>query len=111
LPRYGSNVLLIPEHDIGVFAFAHRTYAPAALVVRQASARLYETGALKAVNKRGSDALVRIEQAVAKIYASGSVTAEPSGAHGKFAVGSFGGKTGQGIAGSARATRRMPGAK
>lgn len=77
LPGYGSNVQLIPEHDIGVFAFANRTYAPAADVVRQASARLYDTGALKAVNKRRSDALVRIGQAVAKIYAAGSVTAEP----------------------------------
>lgn len=77
LPGYGSNVLLIPEHDIGIFAFANRTYAPASLVVKQAAARLYDTGLLKAVNKRGSDALVRIEQAVAKIYASGSVTAEP----------------------------------
>jgi hypothetical protein len=53
------------------------TYAPATLVVRQASARLYDSGALKAANKRGSDALVRIEQAVARIYAAGSVTAEP----------------------------------
>jgi hypothetical protein len=70
-------VLLIPEYDVGVFAFANRTYAPAALLVRQASARLDDTGALKAVNKRGNDALVRIEQAVAKIYAAGSVTAEP----------------------------------
>jgi serine-type D-Ala-D-Ala carboxypeptidase/endopeptidase len=75
-PATDPTCLLIPEHDIGGFAFANRTYAPAALVVRQASARLYDTGALKAVHQRGSDA-VRIEQAVAKIYASGSVTAEP----------------------------------
>ena len=26
-PGYGSNLLLLPEHDIGVFIFANRTYA------------------------------------------------------------------------------------
>jgi hypothetical protein len=62
IARLRINVLLIPEHDIGVFAFANRTYAPAALVVRQASARLYDTGTLKAVSQRGSDALVRIDR-------------------------------------------------
>lgn len=77
LPGYGSYMLVIPEYDIGLFAFANRTYAPASVVVKQAAARLYDSGAMQKVTVRRSSALTRIEQAVAQMYAAGSVNAIP----------------------------------
>lgn len=78
LPGYGSYMLVIPEYDIGFFAFANRTYAPASLVVRQAAARLYDTGALQKVTLSRNDTLTRVEQVVAQIYAAGSINAAPA---------------------------------
>ncbi len=43
-PGYGSNVLLLPDAGIGVFAFASRTYAGPAATVKQASLELAKAG-------------------------------------------------------------------
>ena len=44
LPGYGSNVLFIPGRNLGVFAFANRTYAPASRAVREAANQLANSG-------------------------------------------------------------------
>jgi D-alanyl-D-alanine-carboxypeptidase/D-alanyl-D-alanine-endopeptidase len=79
LPGYGSNVLLLPEYDVGLFAFANRTYAPTRTVVRRAAARLKDLGVISAARREPSDALRQAEAAVTKIYDASSVrAAEPS---------------------------------
>jgi D-alanyl-D-alanine-carboxypeptidase/D-alanyl-D-alanine-endopeptidase len=75
LPGYGSNVLLLPEYDVGLFAFANRTYAPARVAVRRAAARLKDLGVIAPVRREPSDALRQAEAAVTKIYEASSVRA------------------------------------
>jgi serine-type D-Ala-D-Ala carboxypeptidase/endopeptidase len=77
LPGYGSNVLLLPDYDVGIFAFANRTYTPASAVVQRAAARLYDAGVLKKRSIAPSEALERAQEVVAKIYAAGAVRAVP----------------------------------
>jgi D-alanyl-D-alanine-carboxypeptidase/D-alanyl-D-alanine-endopeptidase len=77
LPGYGSNVLFLPERGIAVFAFANRTYAPAALVVRAASHKLVRSGHFPAREPALSPALQTMLDAALRIYARGDVLAEP----------------------------------
>lgn len=75
LPGYGSNVLFFPEYDLGIFAFANRTYARAEIAVKKAAATLYDSGALQARTLQASDALRAADNLVTQIYSAGSVTA------------------------------------
>lgn len=77
LPGYGSNVLYFPEYDLGIFAFANRTYARAEVVVKKAAARLYDSGSLQARALQASEALMATDNLVTRIYSAGSVTAVP----------------------------------
>ena len=43
-PGYGSYVLLLPDHDIGIFAFANRTYAGPAGVAWDIAIALQKSG-------------------------------------------------------------------
>lgn len=75
LPGYGSNVLLLPQRGVGVFAFANRTYAPASLVVRDAATLLVKSGAFPVRAAPVSPALREMAEAAARIYAAGDVEA------------------------------------
>lgn len=75
LPGYGSNVLMLPERGIGVFAFANRTYAPASLVVREAAIALVKSGAFPPRTVPPSAGVQAMAAAAAKIYAAGDVLA------------------------------------
>lgn len=75
LPGYGSNVLLLPQRGVGVFAFANRTYAPASLVVRDAATLLVTSGAFPVRAAAPSPALLQMAEAAAQIYAAGDVEA------------------------------------
>jgi CubicO group peptidase (beta-lactamase class C family) len=43
-PGYGSFMLLLPEHDIGIFAFANRTYAGPSVMVWDIAMELRKSG-------------------------------------------------------------------
>jgi CubicO group peptidase (beta-lactamase class C family) len=73
LPGYGSNVVFLPEHGMGVFAFANRTYAPAAAAVRDAATRLVQSQAFPRRELPPSAPLQAMAAQVARVYAAGDV--------------------------------------
>lgn len=73
LPGYGSNVVFLPEHGMGVFAFANRTYAPMAATVREAATRLVQSRVFPAREPATSAALQAAAAAVKRMYDSGNV--------------------------------------
>jgi CubicO group peptidase (beta-lactamase class C family) len=77
LPGYGSNVLLLPERDLGVFLFANVTYPHpgAATTVRQAELELARSGEFKVRSPEPLPALLSMERVVREIYAAGDVGA------------------------------------
>jgi CubicO group peptidase (beta-lactamase class C family) len=76
LPGFGSNVLFLPDRRLGVFAFANRTYAPAARVVREAANSLVRSGAFPEHTPPLSGALQSAAAVVSRIYESGDVLKE-----------------------------------
>jgi CubicO group peptidase (beta-lactamase class C family) len=77
LPGFGSNVLFLPHRRVGVFAFANRTYAPAARVVREAAHSLVRSGAFPEHTPPLSGALQSAAAAISRIYESGDVLEVP----------------------------------
>lgn len=75
LPGYGSNVVMLPERGLGVFAFANLTYAPASIPVRAAAVELVASGAFPTQTAPPSAGLTRAAEAVSRIYAAGDVLA------------------------------------
>jgi D-alanyl-D-alanine-carboxypeptidase/D-alanyl-D-alanine-endopeptidase len=76
LPGYGSNILLLPERGVGIFAFANLTYAPAAATVRAAAAQLVRSGAFPLRSTPvASQQLQAMAVVVQRIYAAGDVLA------------------------------------
>lgn len=73
-PGYGSHVLLLPEHGIGVFAFANRTYAFPAPPTWDAAVALHKAGWLKGRATPPSDALAAAYRGAASAYGTGDVT-------------------------------------
>ena len=72
-PGYGSNLLLLPEHGVGLFVFANRTYAGPGNVNRLAALELNKAGVLKRPDWPVSTTLAEAHKAVAAMYAAGSV--------------------------------------
>lgn len=73
LPGYGSNVLMLPERGVGVFAFANLTYAPVSVTVREAAIKLVASGAFPVRPTPPSAGLQAMAAAVQRIYAAGDV--------------------------------------
>ena len=74
-PGYGSHVLLLPDHGIGVFAFANRTYAGPSGPVWDAAVALHRAGLLKGRPEPVSDALAAAYRAAGAVYAAGDIAA------------------------------------
>jgi serine-type D-Ala-D-Ala carboxypeptidase/endopeptidase len=72
-PGYGSHVLLLPEHGVGVFAFANRTYAGPSPPVWGAAMRLFRAGLLKRHAIPVSAPLATTYAAVGRAFAAGSI--------------------------------------
>ena len=72
-PGYGSNLLLLPDQGVGLFAFASRTYAGPSLVNRMAALELNKVGMFKPVGWPVSAALTDAHKAAGAMYATGSV--------------------------------------
>jgi D-alanyl-D-alanine-carboxypeptidase/D-alanyl-D-alanine-endopeptidase len=78
-PGYGSNVLLLPDKGIGIFAFANRTYAGPALPVMKVAMLLQEAGAAPARDVPVSDRLARGYAIARSIWRAGDVEAAKPG--------------------------------
>ena len=74
-PGYGSYVLLLPDHGVGVFAFANRTYAGPSAPVWDAALALHKAGALTGRPLAVSDSLADAYRVAGAIYAAGDVAA------------------------------------
>jgi len=77
LPGYGSNVLLMPDRGVAIFAFANVTYAPASLVVREAALELDRAGVIPVRALPATPELERAREAVLAAYAAGNIEAAP----------------------------------
>jgi CubicO group peptidase (beta-lactamase class C family) len=77
LPGYGSNVLMLPQRGVGVFAFSNLTYAPVSATVREAANELVKSNAFPVRSGPPSPRLEAAARAVERIYAAGDVTAAP----------------------------------
>jgi hypothetical protein len=73
LPGYGSQLLLLPESGIGIFAFANLTYAHLSEPVVEAAVRLKHAGLLKAPEPAPSTALSHAAATVLRMYRAGDV--------------------------------------
>lgn len=78
LPGYGSNVLLLPQRGVGVFAFSNLTYANTGRPVREAALLLVKSEAFPVKTVPPSASLVAMAAAAQRIYASGDVMSERS---------------------------------
>ncbi len=72
-PGYGSFLLLLPDHNIGIFAFANRTYAGPSLPVWAAATELHRAGWLAGRTIPVSAALAAAYRAAGDMYAAGTV--------------------------------------
>ena len=81
-PGYGSYLLLLPDHGVGLFAFANRTYAGPSAPVWQAALTLHRAGLLRGRTQPVSDALALMYHYAGDIYARGNL----SGAEGRLAM-------------------------
>lgn len=72
-PGYGSYVLLLPEHGIGIFAFSNRTYAGPSSTVWDAAVEVHRAGWLTGRPVATSPALARAYQAAGAMYQAGSL--------------------------------------
>jgi CubicO group peptidase (beta-lactamase class C family) len=73
-PGYGSHVLLLPNRNVGIFAFANRTYAGPSTAVWDAAMALQKVGLLGRDRELpvGAD-LARAYRTAGEIYKSGDV--------------------------------------
>ena len=74
-PGYGSHVLLLPDHGVGIFALANRTYAGPSGPVWDAAMALQSAGFLKDRAIPVSADLDRAYRAVGAIYGRGDIAA------------------------------------
>jgi CubicO group peptidase (beta-lactamase class C family) len=72
-PGYGSFLLLMPEHGVGVFAFANRTYAGPSQPVFRAALELQRGGMLEGRVLPVSQALARAYGAAGAMFGAGSL--------------------------------------
>lgn len=73
-PGYGSNVLLMPDAGVGVFAFANRTYAAPSRAVRDAALELVRAGEMPSREWPVSAPLADAYAVVGEVYVQGNLT-------------------------------------
>ena len=69
-PGYGSYVLLLPDHDIGIFAFANRTYAGPSGAVWDIAMELKKAGWFTGRTMPVSPALTRMYDTARSMFAA-----------------------------------------
>jgi CubicO group peptidase (beta-lactamase class C family) len=78
-PGYGSYILLLADHGVGVFAFANRTYAGPTAAVWDATMELYKGGWLTGRTLGVSAALAQTYRSAGAMYEAG--TLDPGRSH------------------------------
>ncbi len=73
-PGYGSHVLVLPDHGVGIFALANRTYAGPTAPVWDAAVAMLRAGDLRGRQTPVSPALSTAYAAAVRAFVSGSVT-------------------------------------
>jgi CubicO group peptidase (beta-lactamase class C family) len=77
-PGYGSNVLLLPDKGVGIFAFTNRTYGPVGVPVMKAALALQASGAFPARPVPLSPRLAEGYAVAQAVWRAGSINAEPA---------------------------------
>jgi hypothetical protein len=72
-PGYGSFMLLLADHGIGIFAFANRTYSAPAVPVWSAAMELHKGGWLSGRAVPVSEALAGAYRAAGAMFEAGSI--------------------------------------
>jgi CubicO group peptidase (beta-lactamase class C family) len=72
-PGYGSYVLLLPDHDIGIFAFANRTYAGPSGTVWNMAMELQKAGWLTGRATPASPALAGMYRTAESMFTAGRI--------------------------------------
>jgi CubicO group peptidase (beta-lactamase class C family) len=78
-PGYGSNVVLLPESGVGIFAFANRTYAGPSRPVIASALELQLAGLIRPRSTPVSADLASSYRLAGDIYRAGSVTSAGEG--------------------------------
>ncbi len=76
-PGYGSNVLLLPDKGVGIFALASKTYAAAGLPVLRAALALQKAGALPERPLPVSPGLAEAYDGARAVWRSGTIATAP----------------------------------
>ena len=76
-PGYGSNVLLLPDKGVGIFAFASRTYAVASLPVLRAALALVKADALPNELLPVAPGLAAAYEAARAVWRTGDIAVAP----------------------------------
>ena len=74
-PGYGSHMLLLPDHGIGIFVFTNRTYTGASGTAWDAAAALHKAGLLVGRKPAVSQSLAAAYAAAGSMYRAGDVAA------------------------------------
>lgn len=77
-PGYGSQLLLLPDFGVGIFAFANRTYAGPSPPVWDAAVALLRAGQLKRRPVAPLSLLTAAYAGVVRMFTSGSVSSSDS---------------------------------
>jgi CubicO group peptidase (beta-lactamase class C family) len=72
-PGYGSHMLLLTDHDVGIFVFSNRTYNGGSGAAWDAAVALHRAGLLKGRTLPVSASLAAGYRAVGEMYRAGSV--------------------------------------
>lgn len=74
-PGYGSHMMLMPEHGVGVFVFTNRTYNGGSGAAWDAAVALHRAGSLLGRELAVSAQLAAAYRAAGAVYRAGDVTA------------------------------------
>jgi CubicO group peptidase (beta-lactamase class C family) len=72
-PGYGSYLMLLPDHGIGLFAFTNRTYSGPSGTVWDAAMELHDAGWLNGRTLPVSEALSEAYRATGAMYVAGDI--------------------------------------
>ncbi len=73
-PGYGSYLMLLPDHGIGLFAFTNRTYSGPSGTVWDAAMELHKAGWLMERTIPPSDALAQAYRTAGAMYKAGDIS-------------------------------------
>jgi CubicO group peptidase (beta-lactamase class C family) len=76
-PGYGSVVILLPDKNVGIFAFASRTYGAPSIPAFRAALALQKAGIIKDADLPVSPGLAAAYDAAKTVWRTGDITAAP----------------------------------